>query len=417
MTAKIRHFFKENWLVVLILLVAAFLRLYRLKELTTFAGDQGIDLLAVKRILDGHWTLLGPKTSILSVYNGPIYYYLLLPVLYFFKLEAVSPSYFMVCLWLGAIFLTYLLTKKMFNRRAATLAALLFSVWPIAIEYSRSSFNSFPTPFFAAFFIWSAWRFFRRKSYWAIALAGGCAGVMMQLHYFNFFLIALSVLFLVLKRKLTIKSLLIFLTFGALTFSPMIAFELRHQFFNTKTLIFSLRGGGVKSFSFQIHYFISFFPLIFVGLGYVLERIIKWNRILGTILLAAIIILNVKGLDLRRNHGYTMPENWSLVEVEKASEIISGDAKSDFNVAAILDGDTRAYPYRYIIETTGKRPMGVEEYPKAETLYVIGKGEAKDILSYPVWEISSFLPAKVTRVWPIKNSISVFKLERVKGER
>ncbi len=98
-----------------------------------------------------------------------------------------------------------------------------------------------------------------------------------------------------------------------------------------------------------------------------------------------------------------MPEGWDYLGVKKASEIIAKDASGDFNVAAILDGDTRAYPYRYIIETLGKKPLGVEDYNKSKVLYVIAKGGADNVIGYPVWEIKSFLPAKVTTKWQIQN--------------
>jgi 4-amino-4-deoxy-L-arabinose transferase-like glycosyltransferase len=402
---------RKNWPIFLILLLAAFLRLYRLPELTTFAGDQGIDLLVVKRmVIDHRWTLLGPKTSIMSIYNGPIYYYLISPVLYLSGLNPLSVSYFMVCLWLGAIFLTHILGKEIFSRRAGALAALLFSLWPIAIEYSRPSFNSFPTPFFAALFLLGVLYFSKYHRRWGIILAGLCSGVLMQLHYFNFFLIFFSLIFLFYRKKFNLKLLLLFAFCALATFSPMIVFELRHNFFNLRTLFSSLASGGVGDFTWQVHYAIAFFPLAFVALGRLLEFIWRKAEVLGIALSFLMVFFFASNIDLQRNHGYTMPEGWDYRGVKKAGEIIASDAEENFNVASIIDGDTRAYPFRYIIEAKGKRPLGVENYPEAETLYIISRLEKEAVLAYPAWEIQSFLPARVAGIWPLQNNYQLLKL-------
>ena len=60
-----------------ILALAFFFRLYRIDEYMLFLGDEGRDMLIVKRMLvDGKFTLLGPITSVGSMYMGPIYYYI-----------------------------------------------------------------------------------------------------------------------------------------------------------------------------------------------------------------------------------------------------------------------------------------------------------------------------------------------------
>ena len=108
-----------------------------------------------------------------------------------------------------------------------------------------------------------------------------------------------------------------------------------------------------------------------------------------------------------------MPAGWNLTGVKKATALIAHDtlaSNKKFNVAAILDGDTRAYPYRYLLETNGIKPESPEAYPEAEVLYVIGRGEETDILFYPVWEIYAFQPLKIDQVWSIQNGIKLFKL-------
>ena len=73
---------KFTVLIVLILLLAAYLRLYNISGYMTFLGDEGRDVLVVKRmIVDHKWTLLGPTASVGGFFLGPIYYYFMLPFL------------------------------------------------------------------------------------------------------------------------------------------------------------------------------------------------------------------------------------------------------------------------------------------------------------------------------------------------
>ena len=69
-------FKNKNLLLVLILGLAAFLRLYKIQDYMTFLGDEGRDVLVAYNILHGHLTLLGPTSSVGGFFLGPIYSYL-----------------------------------------------------------------------------------------------------------------------------------------------------------------------------------------------------------------------------------------------------------------------------------------------------------------------------------------------------
>ena len=83
---KITTWIKSNKLefciLTLILAVGAFVRLYRIDGYMTFLGDEGRDVIIVTRLLkELHPPLIGPGTSIGSMYLGPLYYYMMAPAL------------------------------------------------------------------------------------------------------------------------------------------------------------------------------------------------------------------------------------------------------------------------------------------------------------------------------------------------
>ena len=102
----------ETFILVLILLVGAFFRLYKIDQYMTFLGDEGRDAIIVRRLLvDFDLILIGPGTSIGNMYLGPFYYYLLAPALLFSFFSPLGPALLIAIL---GIFTTSFLFKIYF---------------------------------------------------------------------------------------------------------------------------------------------------------------------------------------------------------------------------------------------------------------------------------------------------------------
>src|SRR4051812_46217543 len=94
-------------LLVLILLLAAYLRLYRISDYMTFLGDEGRDVLVAKNILAGDFTLLGPRSSAGDFFMGPAYYYMITPFLWLFNYDPVGPAVMVGILSVATTFLIW----------------------------------------------------------------------------------------------------------------------------------------------------------------------------------------------------------------------------------------------------------------------------------------------------------------------
>jgi len=113
-----------------------------------------------------------------------------------------------------------------------------------------------------------------------------------------------------------------------------------------------------------IHYFATIYPLLFLIIGLVIADLIRRYKnnpyILGAIFLSVTIYLSFNGLNMQFNNieGSSMPKGWNLSGVKKVSNIIANDASNEktFNIAATLDGDTRARSIRYMTEVYGDKP-------------------------------------------------------------
>src|SRR6267378_2141643 len=104
-------------LLILILFLAAFMRLYRISDYMTFLGDEGRDSLVVLDILHGHFTLLGPRASAGDFFTGPIYYYMMAPFLWLFHLDPVGPAIMVALFGIATVFLIYHIGKEFFDKK------------------------------------------------------------------------------------------------------------------------------------------------------------------------------------------------------------------------------------------------------------------------------------------------------------
>jgi len=489
---KIQHFILKHGYLIAILILAVIVRFWRIHDLTTFSGDQGVDFLIVKKMLiDGEITLLGPKlghfSDIANIYLGPAYYYIISLPLYLSGFDPIGPILFVTVLSVITIILVYLFVKQYFSSSIALITSLLFAFSAPVIEQSRVPLNPNLIPFFTILLLFSLYKIvFDKKNVilWPFVL-GFSSGILFQLHYLTITIILISHIAVILNKniRIIVTSLAAFI----LAISPQILFELRHDYFITNQIIlrmksvdeilsssnfivntsisisilltsiftskyifigllllvmslvttykipliykqkyfllmtmlfFSILVSSSTSFNPQFHYLShTFVPFIIIfsmaahmGLNAKIPPIFKLSII---IVLISVIALNLSVLNLDRTEGYTMAKGWNLTGIKKSSRIISDDVSSNkFNIVATLDGDTRARPYRFLVETYGKIPLGVENYPESEILYLVSRESEQEILNYSVWEVSSFKPFKFEREWPIQNGIKLYKLSK-----
>ncbi|HVT01336.1 MAG TPA: glycosyltransferase family 39 protein [Patescibacteria group bacterium] len=253
---KFFKFIKKNYVIILlsiILIFAAFLRLYKIEDYMTFLGDEGRDVLIVRDILHGHLTFLGPRTSAADFYTGPVYYYMMAPFLFLANYNPVGPAIMIALLGIATVYLIFRFGKEWFGVKGALVAAALYTISPLVIAYSRSSWNPNPMPFFTIIILYFLYKSVSEKPKISnFLIIGLLYGIAFQLHYIEIIVGVVMFFFtlfgniIVSKKNLFAKlikeyaALLIGFLIGL---SPFLAFEIRHGFPNTRTVInFMLKG-------------------------------------------------------------------------------------------------------------------------------------------------------------------------------
>jgi 4-amino-4-deoxy-L-arabinose transferase-like glycosyltransferase len=241
--------------LLVIIALAAFLRLWKLPESVVFLGDQGRDALVVSRIFKAaDPVFIGPVTSVGNMYLGPLYYYFMLPFLLLSYPSPLGPVYAMVIMGIATVALLYILGRELVSERAALIAAALGATSSTLIAYSRYSWNPNPAPLFSLLLMYCIYKAIQ-KSPWYWMGAGLCLSVLLQLHYFILLafastgLIWLWHLVTLLKTKPSPKKTLskraqplsqllvataaaALIVIGSLT--PLILFDYKHEWLNAK---------------------------------------------------------------------------------------------------------------------------------------------------------------------------------------
>ena len=229
--------------LVLIILLALSLRLYRISEFMTFLGDEGRDVRIVRDLITkGNLVFIGPQTSIGNMYLGPLYYYMMAPALFLSGLNPVGPAILNAFLGTLTVFLTYFVGKRLFDKRTGLIASLLYAVSPVAIIYSRSSWNPNPMPLFALVCIWGIYEVWQPKKYFWLPIVGISFAFALQMHYLGLLLVPVLGLFWLfsflqinkdeVQKKIFLRFSLFALLIFLLLMSPLLLFDIKHNWMN-----------------------------------------------------------------------------------------------------------------------------------------------------------------------------------------
>jgi len=247
-----------------------------------YTYDQGRDFLKVEEIVRyKNPTFIGPTTGIMGLYHGAWwYYYLAIPYI----LTDGSPTAFAAWVFLTQLISTlafaYFLKKEFGNLAAVTFFALVaFS--PYFANMSSFVINSGFTFPFILLLLYSLYNLFKTKRTKFYFLTFLSAGFIWEAEYaFGVFLLpslALTLVLIVKLKALLKKKNLIFSFFGLLIpLLPRIAFEIKNNFIQTKTLLNFLFKPKLLFISFKekLFQFKDFYLSIFPDIGKIILGLI-----------------------------------------------------------------------------------------------------------------------------------------------
>ena len=258
-----KHFF-----LLLILLLALILRFYRLNTWFLFGMDQEYEAFLVKNILTGkHFPLIGVNASDTGLYLGPIFIYFAAIPYFIFQGNPLGGAVTASSLGVITTFALYKLGKVWFSEKVGLLASFFWAISFLSVHYDRQFWNPTPISFLMIIILYSITMIHKGKNKFLILLSVAI-GIALQSHLQSVIILPIIMLYLFLyRKKYSGKNLLLFLLILLIFQLPLILFEIRHNFINTKAvtnLLFSFLGFFNQAQSISIFERVSLF-LNFIG--------------------------------------------------------------------------------------------------------------------------------------------------------
>lgn len=253
-------------LLVSLFLIALLLRTVHLSEWFYFMFDEEvISYVARRMVVNHHFPLIGGITP-LRFHLGPLYYYF---STFWLWVGNMHPVYgwgiLSAFLTAATVVLIGVLGTLLYNRRVGLFACLFAATSYLVILLDRHYWPLTLNPLLTSMVLICLIRLKQQRSWYIWPLT---AGLIFSSHMDpSAFVLILLTLFVWWKVRLPIaeskgKAIVVLLLLSVV---PLVAFELRHDFYNTKQLL-SFFAEPKNSFSFRTHQFtetLLLFPRVF----------------------------------------------------------------------------------------------------------------------------------------------------------
>lgn len=241
----------KNIILLTIFVIFVFFRFYNFENRVVFDWDQERDaLVAYDMIVNHKPTLIGPRVvGPEGFFLGPYFSYLIVP---FYLIANLNPQIsillFLFTVSLVTFFGMYVILKKIFDKTVAFIFLFLWSINPLLITYETTSWNPILISIGIVWLFYILYKIYQKNETKDWIFLGLNLGLFFHFHFQYIFVIIFAALFILLSKiklkwKNIIYSKLVFLA----TFLPLLLFDLRHNFLNSKMFIkffFGNRVGG-----------------------------------------------------------------------------------------------------------------------------------------------------------------------------
>lgn len=150
---------KYTLLLLLILIIGAFLRSYRIYETMPFIGDQGWFYLSARDLLvSGKIPLVGIATSHPWLHQGALWTYVLSLGFRTLGFSPYTGAYISISLDILTIFLMYKLGGHLFSQRTGLIASILYASSPIVVSNAKMPYHTSPIPLLTLLYTWALYK-------------------------------------------------------------------------------------------------------------------------------------------------------------------------------------------------------------------------------------------------------------------
>lgn len=153
---------KTSLFLLLILILAFFLRVVNIENTMPFIGDQGWFYLSARDMhINGQIPLVGIASSHPWLHQGPLWTYMLAGVFWLLGFNPLNGAYLTIILGSLSVLMVYVVGSDMFSKRIGLISTLLYATSPLAVVHSRTPYHTSPIPLFTLLFIYALYKWIK----------------------------------------------------------------------------------------------------------------------------------------------------------------------------------------------------------------------------------------------------------------
>ncbi len=284
---KMLAFFRRNWAIIMILILALVVRLYRIGEMVIFDFDQEYAVNFARQVHEYPIRIIGQGLSVQGLFMGPWFFYLLTPFFWFTNLHPFGGYIGSVLLGTITIYVYYWVVTKMFGQKAGLMAAFLRAFLYQSIYEDWAIVPSYSSDLLIVLLWYWLYLYWQRRSPKYI-YAGLILGLFTSWHPIQFpFYIIFLIIVVARMPKFNPKSIFLFLTSFLIPVSPLILFEYLRNFAMTKQIIHMFTQSGVTSHNYSERFF-SLLKIITTRISHLIDIPLQFQ---GSFVISLILIL------------------------------------------------------------------------------------------------------------------------------
>ncbi len=410
---------KTDWALVLILVLSIFVRFYNFNNRVTFWSEQARSLMVSSSYIKEKFSLLGQEyfrvdSNGHKIYSGAVFNYTLVPLLLISNYDPVAITGFFAILNILTGLVIYFVVKRFFSKSLAHLSTFLFLFNSTMIYHSLFIWNYNLLPLIgivSLYLLFLCQEKLKTKYLFWLGVVSG-VGVSIQILYLP--IAILTWILAIKKSKNRLKDTSVFAMATIIGNLPMVIFDLRHDFYQSRTIIQYILDtlSGKSDASFSYYYLLPFWPILSILAGSLFIKLFSKNKYLYILVIVLYLYINLNNSNINFRSPTGMPSGLITSDIDNASMVIASDATTNFNVSEVLDFDKRAYVLRYFLQYKyNKKPLGELDYQTLGILYVLAQKDY-NFEGSDVWEIKTNWPYDVNKTSDIGEGYSLFKLTK-----
>jgi len=243
MRLKIKNLLYQNYLILLaIILVGLFLRTYQLRERFLYSHDQDLAGWFIKDVvIDKHLRLVGQETSTQGIFIGPFFYYLQIPFYLFSHMDPIGGTYLVTFLGILTMVSIYFVFSQIFDKKVGLIGAFIYAVSFYTVNNDREVVPTMPVILWSVWFLYGLSLLLKNEQKKASLVFGILMGLIWHINFALILpVILIPIAYYFSRKRFEYKNLAPGLIALFVTSLPLLLFEVRHGFQQTKAMFYSL---------------------------------------------------------------------------------------------------------------------------------------------------------------------------------